>query len=162
MAKLVALIASLCFLSLLGAAYCHDKIQVHGQVYCDTCRTLFETSASEYINGAKVKLECRDRVNSANVTFTVESVCGASGAYKFEVEGDHEDEICEVVLVNSPRNDCNEIIAGLDRARVLVSKNNGITSNVRFANPLGFVKKIPLPFCPQILKSYGLLPTAHI
>ncbi|MGD7361362.1 hypothetical protein, partial [Ralstonia pseudosolanacearum] len=158
----ITLIASLCVLSLAGVAYCHEKLQIDGTVYCDTCRTLFETRASVGVGGAKVKFECRDRANANNITFVEHAVCDENGAYKFEAEGKHEDEICEVVLVESPRSDCNEVVPGLDRARVLVSDDNGITQTDRFVNPMGFLKKQADAGCAEVLKSYGLLPSAHI
>ncbi|PIA42230.1 hypothetical protein AQUCO_02100242v1 [Aquilegia coerulea] len=162
MAKLVALIASLCFLSFLGAVYC--KIEVRGEVYCDTCRVLFPTTVSTPAKNAEVLLECRDRENENNRTLSQSTTdIDGNGRYAIEVDGDHEDEICEVRLVQSLDTECNQIIPGLDRARVLISDNSGIASNVRYANPLGFIKAVPLPECAEVLiKTYGLLPTAHI
>jgi len=60
------------------------------------------------------------------------------------------------VLEQSPREDCNEIKAGRDRARIVLAHDNGISSDVRFANSLGFLKKEPLPVCGQLLQMYAL------
>ncbi|KAF5205328.1 Pollen allergen ole e 1 family [Thalictrum thalictroides] len=161
MAKLVALVASLCFLSFLGAAYC--KIEVRGLIYCDTCRVLFPTIVAKPATDAQVTLVCRDRENEKNVTVSITtSAIDEHGKYVFEVDGDHEDEICEVRLEKNNDPDCTQIIPGLDRARILISDNSGIASNVRYANPLGFIKSEALPECAQILRSYDLLPSAHI
>ncbi|KAL5731188.1 hypothetical protein ACHQM5_003943 [Ranunculus cassubicifolius] len=143
MAKLVALIASLSLLSLFVIAYSHEQLSLGGSVYCDTCRAL-------------------DRDDINNVTVTLDTVCDASGQYTFEVTGAHEDEVCEIFLVESPRADCNERIPGLDRARILVTDNNGIISSTRFVNAMGFLKNEIAPGCGEVLKSYGLLPTAHV
>jgi hypothetical protein len=43
--------AALCFLSLLGFAYCEDRFFVEGRVYCDTCRTQFVTKLTKYMKG---------------------------------------------------------------------------------------------------------------
>lgn len=54
MTKSVLILASaLCFLSLLGFAYCETpRLFVEGKVYCDTCRAQFVTRVSHYINGS--------------------------------------------------------------------------------------------------------------
>lgn len=53
MAKVVALIASaLCILALAGVAQSQqDEFVVKGQVYCDTCRVLFQTKLSKNVAG---------------------------------------------------------------------------------------------------------------
>ncbi|KAL5726823.1 hypothetical protein ACHQM5_000075 [Ranunculus cassubicifolius] len=147
MAKLVALIATLSLLSLFAVAYSHhENLSIGGQVYCDTC----------------LRLICRDRDDIHNVTVTLDATCDAAGMYSFEVEGAHEDEVCEVFLVESPMADCNETVPGLDRARILVTDNNGITSGTRFVNAMGFLRKELAPGCAEVLKSYGLPATAHV
>lgn len=47
----VALVAALCFVSLVGFAQCNDYLTVQGKVYCDTCRVQFETKVTEYLPG---------------------------------------------------------------------------------------------------------------
>ncbi|KAF8364754.1 hypothetical protein HHK36_023536 [Tetracentron sinense] len=159
MAKFSQAVSALCFLSLLGFAYADSLFYVQGKVYCDTCRAQFETKVSEYIPGAKVRLECKDR-EGGQPTYSIDGETDATGTYRLPVEGDHEEEICEVVLVKSSNPDCAERLPGRDRARVLVTANNGISSAARFANSLGFMKKEALPQCPQVLKELGIVPGA--
>ncbi|XP_077229414.1 olee1-like protein [Tasmannia lanceolata] len=150
------LATSLCFFALFRSAFCHDFIFVEGKVYCDTCRLQFETRVSEYMPAAKVRVECLDRTTGL-LTYTIEGLTDPSGNYKIPVEGDHEDEICEAVLVSSSRPDCNEITLDRSRARIQLSKNNGIVSDSRFANPLGFMKKEVLPICQKIMRELELI-----
>ncbi|XP_010277041.1 PREDICTED: anther-specific protein LAT52 [Nelumbo nucifera] len=155
------LAAALCFLSLAGFVHCDEQFFVQGKVYCDTCRTQFETKLSEPISGAKVRLECRSREND-DVAYSVEGETDTTGIYKLPVEGSHEEDICEVKLLSSPRKDCSEPAPGLDHARVLLSSNNGISSASRFANSLGFMVLKPIEGCSDVLKELGLLPGMKI
>ncbi|KAI9198052.1 hypothetical protein LWI28_009180 [Acer negundo] len=147
-----------CFLSLLGSAYTvvaedDSKFYVVGTVYCDTCRTQFITRVSELMAKAKVKLECREQ-EDGKVTYTVEGETDKLGVYHLLVEGDHEEEVCEVVLVESSDPDCCE----LDKKshQISLTKENGISSENRIANPLGFMRKEPLAECPEVLKELGI------
>ncbi|XP_042476256.1 pollen allergen Sal k 5.0101-like [Macadamia integrifolia] len=79
--------------------------------------------------------------------------------YKVTVEGEHEDDICEVVLLDSPISKCAEKVRGRDRARIVLTHNNGVVSNTRYASPLGFLADTPLEVCPEVLKELNLLPT---
>lgn len=47
----IVLASALCFLSLLGFAYCADNLSVDGLVYCDNCRIQFMTRISEPLKG---------------------------------------------------------------------------------------------------------------
>ncbi|KAK7302933.1 hypothetical protein RJT34_13830 [Clitoria ternatea] len=156
---IIILASAICFLSFLGSALAVDRFVVEGKVYCDTCRIQFLTKLSEYLPGATVRVECKEAENSKNVTFQKDVVTDARGDYKVQVHGDHEQDLCEVVLVKSPRPDCAEI----DReshlqqaARISLTKNNGMLSSVRQANPLGFLKKERLPGCPELLLELGV------
>ena len=98
-------------------------------------------------------------MDGGNVTFSKEAKTDASGSYRVEVDGDHEDEVCAVTLVHSPRSDCSEIDneSHLDQAaRISITNNNGIVSPVRKANPLGFLKKERLRGCAEVLKELGI------
>lgn len=108
-------------------------------------------------SGAKVKLVCREEGDAANETFTGEAVTDKNGVYKIEVDGDHEEEICEVSLVKSGDEECGEIPTdGYGHfARVSITGNNGITNPVRQANPLGFMRKDNLPQCKEVLRELG-------
>ncbi|KAL5718856.1 hypothetical protein ACHQM5_011717 [Ranunculus cassubicifolius] len=163
--SLTPLIAVIGILSILGFAYCEeDSLTVEGSVYCDTCRILFPTDLSTPLAGATVTLSCRDRLGG-DVTFTQEADTDENGHYKITVEGDHEEEICEVKLVKSSDNSCNEINTEINTARVLITSNNGIIETSRYVNPLGFLRNEPLTDCPELLKSMMLRPemllTAH-
>jgi len=159
MAKSTIILASaLCFLSLLASVYSDDRFFVEGRVYCDTCRAQFITKLTEYIEGATVKLECRDR-EGGNLTYSTEAATNKTGTYSIPVDGDHENEICDVALVKSSRDDCSEISHDLflkKTARISLTKNNGIATPVRLANPLGFLKKVPLPECKKVLLELGI------
>ncbi|XP_061342763.1 olee1-like protein [Gastrolobium bilobum] len=154
----IILVSALCFLSFFGSVHCKERFFVEGVVYCDTCRIQFLTKLSELLEGATVRVECKEE-ESGNVTFTKEAVTDASGSYKVEVDGDHEEEVCEVVLVKSPRKDCSEVDreSHLEQAaRISITNNAGIVSPVRKANPLGFLKKERLPSCGNLLKELGM------
>ncbi|KAG9451498.1 hypothetical protein H6P81_011463 [Aristolochia fimbriata] len=152
----LAVAAALCFLSTLSFTVA-DQFIVEGKVYCDTCRLGFETFATYYIREAKVSLECKNR-STHMVTFNGEGTTDAHGTYQIlEVTGDHADDICEVALLSSPVEGCNEPMKGRAKARILLTKDNGIISSVRYANPLGFYKKNPLPICPKIVQQYNIL-----
>nr|CAB3484385.1 unnamed protein product [Digitaria exilis] len=128
---------------------------IQGRVYCDTCRAGFETNVTEYMKGAKVRLECK-HFGTGKVEQAIEGVTDESGTYKIELKGSHEEDICEVVLVESPRKDCDELEADRDRASVLLTRNVGICDNLRFANALGYFKDEPLPVCSALLKKLDL------
>ncbi|KAI3414802.1 uncharacterized protein J3R85_015841 [Psidium guajava] len=152
------LASALCFLSLLGAVYGDDRFFVEGKVYCDTCRTQFITKVSKDMAGAKVRLECRDREGGA-VTYSIEGVTDNTGTYRLPVDGEHEEEICEIVLAKSSQPGCEEVSndAFLRKsARISLTKNNGMATPVRQANPLGYMKKEPLAECTEVLKELGM------
>ncbi|XP_050368940.1 anther-specific protein LAT52-like [Argentina anserina] len=127
------------------------KFFIEGKVYCDPCRVQFQTRISEPIDGATVELACKSRINST-VFNTIQAKTNKDGLYTLLVDEDYADEICEVKTVSSPRADCNEHFDDFEKARVLITYNNGVASNVRYANPLGFMKKEAVPECEQVLK----------
>ncbi|XVF40344.1 hypothetical protein PTKIN_Ptkin01aG0105900 [Pterospermum kingtungense] len=152
--------SALCFLSLLCFARVEglEHFFVEGKVYCDNCRAQFVTRISKYMEGAKVRLECRDH-EGGKLTYTVDGVTDASGSYRIKVEGDHEEEVCEVSLIESSDSECAEIDKEnflKKTARVDLTKDNGITSDKRMANPLAFMVKDPLPECTQVLRELGI------
>lgn len=126
---------------------------VQGRVYCDACRAGFETSATTYIPGAEVIVECKDR-NTAEVMFSKKGVTDSTGTYKVFVNEDHEDHICNAKLVSSPQTNCQEAAPGRDEARVILTRNNGIASDDRFANSLGYMKTEADSGCAEILRQY--------
>ncbi|XP_047067350.1 pollen-specific protein C13-like [Lolium rigidum] len=128
---------------------------VQGRVYCDTCRAGFETNVTEYIKGAKVRLECRRYGNNV-LERSIDGVTDETGTYKIDLKDSHVEDICEVVLIQSPLANCHEIQNLRDRAPVLLTRNVGISDNLRLANPLGYLKDVPLPVCPDLLKMFNL------
>ncbi|XP_047965711.1 major pollen allergen Lol p 11-like [Salvia hispanica] len=153
MVKILLLLLAAFVASASAGHFASDSFLLQGSVYCDTCRCGYETSASKYLSNAVVRLECRARANS-ELTYTKEAVTNSAGKYKMLVESDRADDFCDTVLVSSPDPECNSPDAGRDRARVILTNNNGMNSRTRYANALGFVKRTPLASCTQILQQY--------
>lgn len=101
--------------------------------------------------GATVALECRSRENNT-VSYSLEGKTDKNGLYNLPVDADYAEEICEVKTVSSPREDCNDHFDDFEKARVLITYDNGVASMARYANPLGFMKKEAAPECEQVLK----------
>ncbi|KAG6588217.1 hypothetical protein SDJN03_16782, partial [Cucurbita argyrosperma subsp. sororia] len=153
----IILLSALFFLSILHVSVSKkDHFVVEGKVYCDTCRIQFFTRVSKWMHGAKVKLVCREEEGGSE-TLAVEAETGKNGEYTIKVDGDHEEEVCEVNLVKSSDDDCAEVPTdGFGhRARVSITANDGITNPMRQANPLGFMKKETLPQCKEVLRELG-------
>nr|ANC95021.1 C13L [Phalaenopsis aphrodite subsp. formosana] len=154
MAKLQLFPIFAAFCLFVGVAVATDvHFEVQGRVYCDNCRAGFVTNITEYIEGAVVRLECKHFQNDA-VEHSIEAVSGADGYYTFIVPNDHEEEICYVKLIKSPRADCAEFVENREQARILLTENSGQANNLRYANALGFLKDVALPVCPELLKAY--------
>ncbi|KAG8088411.1 hypothetical protein GUJ93_ZPchr0010g8313 [Zizania palustris] len=157
---LLFLLAALCALAAFPSASAARDLArrragfvVRGRVWCDTCRAGFETPASTYIAGAKVRVECKSKSNGAKIC-SFEGQTDHTGTYNIPVADEHENELCESVLVSSPDKGCGKIVAGRERAPVFLTNNNGVASNVRLANALGFQKDTALAECSEILKMY--------
>ncbi|KAJ4965113.1 hypothetical protein NE237_016962 [Protea cynaroides] len=154
MAKVLILIALCVLPSLITAAHDVRKpFVVIGKVYCDTCRCGYETPATTYIPGAMVRVECEDS-NSLQVVFNVDNVTDATGTYTITVTEDHEDQLCYATLISSPQSDCTAKAPGRDKSTVILTNFNGVISNIRHANAMGFLKDSALPGCTQLLKQY--------
>ncbi|KAJ0040014.1 hypothetical protein Pint_26631 [Pistacia integerrima] len=128
---------------------------VRGRVYCDTCRCGFETSASTYIHGAKVRIECKDR-DTLQLKYSKEGETDSKGTYNIQVEDDHLDQICYAKLVSSPMASCKTPGPGRDHSQVILTRSNGAVSNLHYANALGFLRNQALSECAQFLKQYQL------
>lgn len=100
-----------------------------------------------------MRIECKDK-NAMGVKYSVEGVTDSTGTYKISVSYDRGDDICDAVLVSSPDPFCSAPNRGRDRARVILTRSNGLTSNLRYANNMGFLRKQPLGGCTQLLKMY--------
>ncbi|XP_058096732.1 pollen-specific protein C13-like [Magnolia sinica] len=154
MARLLILIALCVLPALVSARPARSSyLTVKGRVYCDTCLAGFETSATTYIAGAQVRVQCRER-ESGRMTYSTDGVTDQSGTYLIPASDNHDNEICETVLVSSPQKDCATVMPDRERARVFLSRNNGIVSDFRYANNLGFQKNTPLAGCTQVLQQY--------
>ncbi|CAN8267368.1 unnamed protein product [Cochlearia groenlandica] len=158
-------VAAVCFSSLAGFAAADaddlDRFQIQGSVYCDTCRVQFITRLSKFLEGAKVRLECTSRTNGT-VTLTKEAVTDKTGSYIMDVTGDHEEEVCELMLVQSPDSGCSDVSKEAylrNAAKISLTANDGIVSHeTRIVNPLGFMVKTPLADCPAAFKELGIVP----
>lgn len=106
-----------------------------------------------YNEGAKVRIQCKDK-DAEGVKYSVEGETDSTGTYKISVSYDRGDDICDAVLVSSPDPFCSVPNRGRDRARVILTRSNGLTSDTRFANNMGFLRKQPLAGCTQLLKMY--------
>ncbi|KAF9682548.1 hypothetical protein SADUNF_Sadunf05G0120400 [Salix dunnii] len=151
----VFLLLALCVLPALARAARpgRNPFVVQGSVYCDTCLAGFETSKTTYIAGAKVRLECRDR-KTQDLVYSKEGTTDSTGKYSITVDEDHKDQICDCMLVSSPRKDCQSPSAGRDRARVILTNNNGLVSTTRYANSMGFMAAQPMSGCTELLRLY--------
>ncbi|XP_074269847.1 pollen allergen Che a 1-like [Silene latifolia] len=159
---ILVLAAAICALSMAGVANAEadNRFYVQGMVYCDTCQIQFMTRVSHMLEGAIVKLECKN-ITTEEVTFVKDTVTDRLGLYSIPVDGDYEDDICQISLVKSPSKECSEIptdIYSQQAAKVSLTNNNGEATPVRNANPLGFMRKDPLPECPEVLKELDIDP----
>uniref|UniRef100_M1BZ40 Allergen BRSn20 n=1 Tax=Solanum tuberosum TaxID=4113 RepID=M1BZ40_SOLTU len=103
--------------------------------------------------GSRVRIECKNR-DTNDLAYTVEGFTNSKGEYKILVNSDRRDEFCDVVLIRSSDPMCAEPNTGRDRARVVLTSNNGMVSNTRFANSMGFLSNEPLASCTKILQQY--------
>nr|CAD1826880.1 unnamed protein product [Ananas comosus var. bracteatus] len=61
-----------------------EPLRVQGRVFCDTCRAGFETPATTYLAGAKVRIECRARSTGIQ-TYNAEGSTDERGVYRIPV-----------------------------------------------------------------------------
>lgn len=87
--------------------------------------------------GVKVTLQCKTP-DTGNLTVSLQGTTDANGIYSLPVEGDHEDEICEVKTEKSVHKDCKVPMKNGEANRIVLTKNNGDSSPRRFVNALGF------------------------
>lgn len=104
--------------------------------------------------GAKVRIECRDR-ETLGLQYSIDALTDSTGTFIFKIEDDHEDQICECVLVSSPISDCKLADPGRCRASALLTRYmNGVVNSNHIVNNMGFLKEKPLAGCEQVLKQY--------
>ncbi|GAB2284405.1 hypothetical protein Dimus_018859, partial [Dionaea muscipula] len=113
-----------------STAHGHDdpklsEFFVEGMVYCDTCRVQFEPAVSEPLNGVKLLLECKSRSNGT-VRFTMTNTINRDCTYSIRVLGDHEDDLCAVILNGSSTEHCSEIMSRRDHDLIPCTISSGI------------------------------------
>ncbi|MQL91268.1 hypothetical protein Taro_023878 [Colocasia esculenta] len=101
---------------------------------------------------AKLRVECRDRRRTAILTYMADGMTDREGKYRIEVDGEHDDEICESVLISSPKSVCATPLTGRDRSRVVLSHSNSVVSNKSIANNLGFQRVAAMDGCSEITR----------
>ncbi|KAH0453694.1 hypothetical protein IEQ34_018018 [Dendrobium chrysotoxum] len=101
----------------------------------------------------RVKVECREKTGVKTCSY--DGVTDSSGNFNIVVADEHEHEICEAMLVSSPDVGCKTEVPGREKSRIFLSHNNGISSDIRFANSLGYQKDTPLAFCSELMKIYN-------
>lgn len=106
-----------------------------------------------YYAGATVKLVCRDRKTMKEL-YTDVATSNRHGKYMFVVHEDHKDEMCDVMLVKSSDKGCSKISKGREQSRVILNHYNGIASQIRHANNMGFEKDVSDVFCSELIKKY--------
>ncbi|KAK7301247.1 hypothetical protein RJT34_12108 [Clitoria ternatea] len=154
MAFRIAFVAVLCFLPAMVSAIRPVKtFYVKGRVYCDPCRAGFETSATTYIAGAEVMLQCKDKKTN-DIVYRKVVKTDSKGAYTIFVDGHQANQNCDARLVSSPQRDCKEPTPGRDHSRVILNRYNGIATSDRFVNNFGFMKKKVASVCARIFKQY--------
>ncbi|CAA0823588.1 Pollen Ole e 1 allergen and extensin family protein, partial [Striga hermonthica] len=151
MEKLLVVLLALCVVPAIVSA---DPLLLKGYFYCDTCLCGYETKASKALAGAVGKIECAKRSDSTHVTYRKEFVTKSDGTYEVLIDGDRGDDVCNVMAVKSVDSECVKPSLGRDQARVILTRNNGMSSNARFANAIGFDRWTPLDTCGEILKQY--------
>lgn len=133
-----------------------ESFVVKGKVYCDPCRIQFPTKISYPVPNTKVVLQCHNR-ESGTETVKVEGKTDANGMYSLTSIGDHEEEICDVKITESPDSKCPEVMDDESHARVSLTDKNGVRGKLRQANPIGFMVKEIDPRCKEILEEIGIM-----
>ena len=100
----------------------------------------------------QLKIECKNRDNKTS-TFTSETKSRPDGYFVVKVPGDHEEDICEVILTPNKHSQCNEIMATRDRDQVSLADNAGVVGNVRYTNDLFYMTKDVDKRCEVIYES---------
>ncbi|KAI4317240.1 hypothetical protein L6164_025129 [Bauhinia variegata] len=151
--RVALLVALSIFVSISGSALAEEFL-VKGRVYCDTCQAGFETNVTTYIEGARVRVQCKDS-KSLQTVYSVEAKTDKTGTYYVTVKGDRLDQMCECVLLSCSLAGCNSADPGRSKSTIVLSRTeNGILNTLQYANAMGCFKDKPLPVCSQLLNYY--------
>ncbi|GFP90600.1 anther-specific protein lat52, partial [Phtheirospermum japonicum] len=84
--------------------------------------------------------------------YSVDGVIDNNGKYSLQVIGDHETDNCYVKAIRSPKPDCSEPLTDVGISRVVITENIRIHTEVRYANPIGFMTNDAHPQCISVLQ----------
>lgn len=129
-------------------AFCYKRVSIYHFLLQLNIHNKYK-----WLSGARVRIECKDR-KSLQLLYSVEGVTNSEGTYNILVKDDHQDQICETVLVGSPLSSCQVADPGRARANIILTRNNGVLNDIRIANAMGFLRDQALPGCTQLLKQY--------
>lgn len=106
------------------------------------------------VAGAKVRLVCKEQ-EGGHETYNIEDETNDLGIYHLQVDGYHENEYCEILLVESRYPECGEVSNQSrfkESSRITLKSHNDddiaastTTITIRHPNPLGFLMNEP-PF----------------
>ncbi|KAI3801040.1 hypothetical protein L1987_29141 [Smallanthus sonchifolius] len=131
-----------------------DTFIIQGKVYCDLCRIQIQTKISYPLANTKVTLVCHKAENDEE-SYRVEGSSDDKGKYILNVVGDHAEEICEIIVSESPDPNCPELMDDENNVRVSLTNKHGIKGKGRYANPLGFMVTNADPRCKEALDELG-------
>ncbi|XP_022773871.1 protein DOWNSTREAM OF FLC-like [Durio zibethinus] len=150
MATKLFLLLAICVLPLLINAR-REPFHIIGKVYCDACRAGFETSKCTYIPGARVEINCYDRI-TLRLQYSIGALTDSTGTYNILVEDDHQDQLCYATLVSSPIPSCKIADPRRNKATVILTRSNGAIANLHYANAMGFLQEKAADGCQELLK----------
>ncbi|KAJ4823161.1 hypothetical protein Tsubulata_019211 [Turnera subulata] len=104
-------------------------------------------------------------VEGKKKTWSHDAVTDDKGMYHIKVTGNHDEDICEVMLVESNDPDCNEVNKDQylkKTARVEISSDDGEVEKVREVSPLGFMIKEPMAQCVDVMRDMGIAADGSI
>lgn len=106
-----------------------------------------------------MRVECRRDTKAMKLAYKSPNITtDVNGKWEVQVNGDHQDELCHAVLVSSPIEGCRTPDPGRRKASVILTRNNGATSDRHPVNSMGFLinEELLLPQCDKILAQYQL------
>lgn len=128
-------------------------IQCESKHALSSCWKIVRCFVWSMLAGAEVMAQCKSRTTN-EVVFTQNAITDSSGTYTLHVKKDHNDEICSVKILSSPHPECTVVTPGRDEALVILTRYNGIASDDRYANAMGFMSREVAAGCAEVLKQY--------